>query len=308
MSLGLVTSGTAGSSSGAQTQRADPSPPSRAQGVCPPTAYQAWLPPAPPTAPRPGPQRPWPGLPLPGGWPHPGLSPVLGLSAPSWAQQRQRGQQRSGPRMRRGGGGSGNSRCRGDLRCCHRQESRRGLGALGARVGQADPVRGKRKLCSVTFTAGHGHWPGRPTWAEAILKITVLSENRKLRTRPVSLQPRVPWGHSCPLRSQERSTGCGWRAAGRRGWGWGCQTESSASVFVCLGSTHPTTSSEGLPPVSSGTRARGARRPGLGVPFPPTPHSLQDTHPQAESHAGISRLPLLPFQSVHPGATLGQRQ
>lgn len=25
--------------------------------------------------------------------------------------------------------------------------------------------------------------------------------------------------------------------------------------------------------------------------------------PQAESHAGISRLPLLPFQSVHPGAT-----
>ena len=42
-------------------------------------------------------------------------------------------------------GRSANSRCRSDLRCCHRQESREGPGALGAQVGRADPAWGKRK-------------------------------------------------------------------------------------------------------------------------------------------------------------------
>lgn len=44
--------------------------------------------------------------------------------------------------------------------------------------------------------------------------------------------------------------------------------------------------------------------PGPGLPATQAP--LKDTHPHAKSKVGISRLPFLSFQSVHPGATLGR--
>lgn len=60
-----------------------------------------------------------------------------------------------------------------------------------------------------------------------------------------------------------------------------------------------------LPETSPWTRGHSAGHLGPGHPGPPRP-SPQDTHPHTESDAGVSWLPLLPFQSVNPRATLGR--
>lgn len=126
--------------SGSQTQRALPSPALTAPGrgllsnrIPARWAYQAG---------GPGSQ---PANPLP----EIGLAPLWGL-APPGGQPLPEGGRRVGPVRRRVGRELGKW---GDLRCCHRRESREGLGAPEALGDRVDPAWGGQQALSVTFIA-----------------------------------------------------------------------------------------------------------------------------------------------------------